>query len=41
MVVKGVRYTLKVLKCGVGERWIDCAGNETLHRAKGGDEYPT
>jgi hypothetical protein len=36
MVQKLNRYTLKVLKCDAGERWIDCARNEVLHRAKEG-----
>jgi len=39
--VKAIRYTLIVLKCGAGEGRIDSARNEALHRANGGEEYPT
>jgi len=36
MVLKVNRYTLKVLKCGAGEGWMDSARNEELYRAKEG-----
>ena len=36
MVVKIIRYTLNDMKCGAGERWIDSARNEVLHKAKEG-----
>jgi hypothetical protein len=41
MVLNVIRYTLYDLKYRAGERRIDSARNEALHRAKGGEEYPT
>ena len=39
---KYVRNTWKVLKCDAGEGWRRLSGQEEeLHRAKGGEEYPT
>jgi len=29
-----IRYIWKVLECGAGERWTDCARNEAWHRAR-------
>jgi len=36
MVPKVNTYTLKILTCGAGERWLDSAKNEEMHRAKEG-----